>query len=100
MKPEGLCRGDICLPVPADQPDDYVRDDLINLAAFWRRMNKPMAHSRDGETWALGEGAEDQRANLDALDAPDFTLTDLEGNFHSLSDYAGKKVFLATWASW
>jgi peroxiredoxin len=32
--------------------------------------------------------------------APDFTLPDLDGRMHSLSDYRGKKVFLLAWASW
>ena len=32
--------------------------------------------------------------------APDFTLPDLDGSPHSLSSYRGRKVFLATWASW
>lgn len=100
LKPEGLCKGDICLPVPADQTADYVRDDAVNLAAFWSRMNKPAAHSQDGEVWAFGEAADGRAANLTALEAPDFSLSDLEGTVHRLSDYRGKKVFLATWASW
>ncbi|MBI3853814.1 MAG: redoxin domain-containing protein [Verrucomicrobia bacterium] len=32
--------------------------------------------------------------------APDFTLPDLKGKAHSLSDFRGKKVLLITWASW
>ena len=32
--------------------------------------------------------------------APDFTLPDLDGKLHSFSELRGKKVFLATWASW
>ena len=31
---------------------------------------------------------------------PDFTMTDQYGNTHSLSDYAGKIVFLNFWATW
>ena len=31
---------------------------------------------------------------------PDFALPDINGQPHRLSDYRGKKVFLATWASW
>ncbi len=100
LKPEGLCRGDVCLPVPGGQEDDYVRGDLINLAAFWRRMDKPVTHSRNGVVWAFGESAGDRAASLRSLKAPEFTLPDLDGKAHNLSDYRGKKVFLATWASW
>ncbi|WP_183183450.1 thiol-disulfide oxidoreductase ResA [Anoxybacteroides voinovskiense] len=32
--------------------------------------------------------------------APDFELTDLNGNTHRLSDYRGKGVFLNFWGTW
>ncbi len=32
--------------------------------------------------------------------APDFTVYDLEGNAHKLSDFQGKPVILNFWASW
>lgn len=35
-----------------------------------------------------------------AKDAPDFTLTDLDGNTISLSDLKGEVVFLNFWATW
>ena len=37
------------------------------------------------------------RANMDA---PDFELTDLEGNVHRLSDYLGQGVVLNFWGTW
>ncbi len=42
----------------------------------------------------------DQREGLSSLQAPDFTLPDMAGKMHSLSDFRGKKVLLVTWASW
>lgn len=33
-------------------------------------------------------------------DAPDFKLTDLNGNSHQLSDYKGHGVFLNFWGTW
>ena len=32
--------------------------------------------------------------------APDFSLVDMEGNKHKLSDYRGQGVFLNFWATW
>ena len=32
--------------------------------------------------------------------APDFTVTDIEGKQHSLSDYIGKNVLVIFWATW
>ena len=32
--------------------------------------------------------------------APDFVLTDMDGNQHKLSDYRGKGVFLNFWGTW
>ena len=49
---------------------------------------------------SLVRSAADRSRDLESLEAPDFTLPDIEGKLHSLSDYRGKKVFLATWASW
>ena len=100
MKAQGLCRGDICLPVPGTEPDKFVRDGSVNLPAFWRRMDKPFAHSERRDIWVFGEASEVHAAALETLMAPDFSLPDLDGNSHALSDFRGKKVLLATWASW
>ena len=42
------------------------------------------------------EGTEAAKENL----APDFTVYDLEGNAHKLSDFRGKPVIVNFWASW
>jgi len=100
MKPQGLCRGDICVPVPASQRADYVAGDAVNAAAFWRRMGNPVRHDDARQVWVLGTGANDRGATLQSLEAPDFALPDLAGVTHTLSEHRGKKVLLATWASW
>jgi peroxiredoxin len=48
----------------------------------------------------LGEAAGDRAAALRSLQAPDFTLPDLSGRMHRLSEHRGKKVLLVSWASW
>ena len=72
----------------------------VNAAAFWRRMGNPITHDAAGEVWVLGTGAADRSSSLQSLEAPDFSLPDLEGRSHTLSEHRGKKVLLATWASW
>ena len=99
-KPEGLCQGDVCVPIPASLSADLLADGDVNVAAFWRHLGQPVVHSSDGVHWYLGEGAAIRREQLASLEAPDFTLPDVKGELHSLSDYRGKKVLLASWASW
>jgi hypothetical protein len=91
LKPEGMCRDDLCVPTP-------MREGRVDVAAFWSSLGRPVA--RAGEVWALGAGAEQRNDALDRLLAPDFTLPDLDGVPHTLSALRGKKVFLCTWASW
>jgi hypothetical protein len=99
-KPEGLCRDEVCVPLPIGRDHEFVRGARINVAALWRHLGRPVVHSERGHVWALGASARDRAATLHSLEAPDFTLPDASGRPHSLSDYRGKKVLLVTWASW
>ena len=100
-KPQGLCHGDICVPLPPGSPGrDMVRGDSIDVAAAWRLMGHPVVHDVPGTTWVLGTGSAQRADALASGEAPDFTLPDLDGRAHRLSDFRGSKVFLATWASW
>ena len=100
MKPEGLCKDDVCVPTPLGRSEGFVRGDNINVSAFWDLMGKPAVRSANADVWLLGEGASTCNNALLSLEAPDFTLNDLDGNLHSLSDFRGKRVLLVTCASW
>jgi hypothetical protein len=100
LKPEGFCKGDVCVPVQKGREAAFVASGKVDLDAFWRQAGRPTLHSRKGDVWMLGEAAADRAAALAGLDAPDFTLPDLDGKLHSLSEQRGKKVLLTTWASW
>jgi hypothetical protein len=93
LKPEGMCQDDVCVPLP-------VRDGRLDVAAFWRLLERPVVSDAAGETWVLGAGAEQRNTALAGLMAPDFALPDLAGVPHTLSALRGHKVFLCTWASW
>jgi len=99
-KPEGLCKGAVCVPLPAGREREFVGHDRINLAALWRHLGQPAVRSERGDVWVLSESARERQAALASLEAPDFALPDPTGRMHRLSDYRGKKVFLVTWASW
>ncbi|HBZ72119.1 MAG TPA: hypothetical protein DEP35_21275 [Deltaproteobacteria bacterium] len=48
----------------------------------------------------LGASPTERAERLASLQAPDFTLPDLAGKLHSLSEQRGKKVLLIAYASW
>jgi hypothetical protein len=103
LKPQGVCRDQLCFPVPKARASEFVRKDsgttFFNLLAFAQLVNQPVAHDEALATWYFGLRS-DQREGLSSLQAPDFTLPDMAGKLHSLSNFRGKKVLLVTWASW
>jgi hypothetical protein len=91
-----MCRAEACVPLPASA----VRGGTVDVAAFWQRLGHPVLHDEARESWVLGLGAEARNESLAGATAPDFTLPDLAGTPHTLSALRGRKIFLATWASW
>jgi AhpC/TSA family len=101
LKPEGLCRGERCVTIPPARREQFLRaGGSVNLAALARQLGQPVVHDDSHGLWFFGESADTRRATLASLKAPDFTLPDIDGNPHSLSDYKGRKVLLLSWASW
>ena len=70
----------------------------IDLAGFAALLGRPLALDVEERAAALGTGAADRNAQLESLEAPDFTLPDLDGRPHSLSEHRGKKVLLIAYA--
>ena len=99
-KPAGLCRGPVCVPLPAGREHEFVRGNRVNVSALWRHLGQPTVRSEAGHVWVLSRSASERAAALGTLEAPDFTLPDVSGRMHSLSEHRGKKVLLVTWASW
>ena len=103
VKPQGVCRDQLCFPLPKARAQEFVRKDSgkswFNMTAFAQLVQQPVAHDAALATWYFGLRA-DQRQGLASLEAPDFSLPDMDGKMHSLSALRGKKVLLVTWASW
>ena len=104
VKPQGVCRAELCFPLPAARKSEFLvkRNNVqwFNLSAFARLLHQPVAHDDALATWYFGPRSEAQNNYLQSLEAPNFTLPDMNGKPHSLSDFRGKKVLIITWASW
>jgi hypothetical protein len=101
LKPEGLCKNEVCIPVRdrgALVPN--AGDGGVDLAAFAAALGRPLAVEPDARVAALGIAAAVRASRLETLEAPDFELPDLSGQLHRLSEHRGKKVLLIAYASW
>ena len=98
IKPEGLCRGPVCVPLRGYP--ELVDADGVDLAAFAQAVGRPLALDPSEGVAYLGIGAGDRARELASLDAPDFALPDLAGRLHRLSEHRGQKVLLIAYASW
>jgi peroxiredoxin len=95
VKPEGLCRGEVCVPllgrsVPATGPVELtVWAEALGLLAVG-----------DGDVFAVVPSGSARAAALTEGTAPRLELLDVHGHPVSLDDFAGRKRVLTTWASW
>jgi hypothetical protein len=93
-KPEGLCKGDMCVPAPEATTGDGSVD--VKIAA--ERLGMALVENADAGVWALGP--ESGGRALTTAVAPEVELPDVNGNPFSLSSLRGRKVLLVAWASW
>ena len=92
LKPEGACRGGVCVPMPP-------QGTTVRLDVMADQLGMALVHDEGHHLWALGPSTVSGRA-LESAEAPDFTLPDLDGLAFRLSALRGQKVVLVAWASW
>lgn len=97
LKPEGVCKDEICVPVPDARRPALIRDEPSGLLF---NLKQPVAHDENHAVWYFGPAGWDWKSRLTSRQAPDFALPDLSGRLHTLSELRGKKLFLLFWASW
>jgi hypothetical protein len=96
IKPEGACKGEVCVPLPPGT----VEGDVVDARRFAERVGMPVVQHEGADLWSLGpETAVTGRA-LTTAAAPDLVLPDLDGNPFRLSSLRDQKVLLVAWASW
>jgi hypothetical protein len=94
LKPEGLCRGPVCVPLPAGTAEDGSLDALV----VSERLGLPLLHDEAHGIWCVGPSA-GARA-LASAELPPIVLPDRDGRPFELASLRGRKVLLVAWASW
>ncbi len=90
LKPQGLCRDEICVPFPERS------DGPLDARTVANALSMPLVE--DAGLWALGPRSGGRA--LASARAPDLVLPDLVGRPFRLSSLRGRKVFLLAWAPW
>jgi len=101
-KPQGLCAGDVCIPIPRANGWTAQHGDkkYFNVTRFAAKVDQVVAADSSGDVWSFGTVGDLEGNRLPAGVAPDFALPDRSGKTVKLSDFRGKKVLILTWASW
>lgn len=92
IKPEGACRGEICIPL-IDPPSD----DVVDVASIAGQMGLPLVSDEKHPVWAVGPAPARGRSLVTA-EAPELVLPDLDGNEFELSSLRGQKVLMVAWS--
>lgn len=96
LKPEGLCRADVCVPVR--DRDALFAGERLDLRGVAEALDRPFL--AEGDVAVMGEPRATRRLATDGLQAPTFSLPDLDGTLHSLEEWHGRKKLLVAFASW
>jgi hypothetical protein len=96
IKPEGACKGDICVPLP---PEIRTASGALDATVLSARLGMPLLRDDAHGIAALGPATVAGRT-LETAVAPELELPDVDGNTFKLSSLHGRKVLLVAWASW
>jgi hypothetical protein len=97
LKPEGLCRDEMCVPV---RDAELVVDGAVDVARFAAALARPAVVDAAQGVVALGERSADRRGPIEDGIGPDFTLPQLDGGTFTFSSLGRRKKLLLAWASW
>jgi hypothetical protein len=98
LKPEGLCQDERCVVV--SDRGALGNGEQVDLRVIARLLDRPAAVDDVAGLVAFGAERSHRRSALNDLKAPDFTLPDLDGTWHALSDHRSKKRLLVAFSSW
>lgn len=94
-KPEGLCRGEVCVPAPGS----LRVDGTVDVEVMAARLGMPVVHDAAHGIWVVGPATLGGRA-LPTATAADPELITRDGKPFRLSALRGRKVLLVAWSSY
>ena len=97
LEPQGLCRGETCVPTQTGWVDN---EGAVDLSAVAQHLGQPVVRNSASNVWSFGESVNARRDQMMSVQAPDFSLPDLDGTQRTLAEFRGKKVFLFSWGSY
>ena len=95
LKPEGVCKADACVPLPADA---IAKDGRLDARILSQRLQMPLVEDEKHGLWSLGP--ESGGRALATATFPDLTLPTCQGQDFDFRSLRGQKVLLLAWASW
>ena len=100
LKPEGACHAGMCIPI--DQSLLVKRDGekWFDLTAFADLLSQSYVADANARVWSFTEIPARRNSMMTDAIAPDFEVTDREGQVVRMADLKGKKALIVTWSSW
>jgi hypothetical protein len=92
IKPEGACKGEVCVSLPA------VSRPALDVTMLAERLRMPLVRDEAHGLWCLGPEAGGKV--LATARAPELSLPEWRGGVFNLHSLHGTKVLLLAWASW
>jgi hypothetical protein len=95
LRPEGACKADTCVPLPAEVTG---QDGRLDARILSQRLHMPLVEDEKHGLWSLGP--ESGGRTLATARFPDLTLPTGQGQDFDFRSLRGQKVLLLAWASW
>ncbi len=100
LKPSGLCRGEVCVPLLGRRITRDGDDGWIELSAWAAALGLLLARDDAASVTAVTPSAETRARETADGKAPLLRLADVDGRPVAFDDLSGHKRVLVTWASW
>ncbi len=97
LKPEGLCRGGVCVPARGRDPR---RGERIDLGVVAELLAQPIAIDDDTGTIALAGSPATRVEQFSSRALDDLVFRDVDGTPFAWESIGRRKKVVAAWASW